>query len=506
LITPEKGLSMPEVKMTGNSPSASSMSNSMNTTLQVQSKSSAVDVRGLNIYDFMMDTHDGTNGYRDGTYLIPHPKEAFYDTRRQSSFYKNYFRAIVSAMITPVFNNDPKREYEDRIVDAFIDDSDGSGTSLTQMIKEACTIARVCGVSFIVMDTPSYQPDTMADVLDKRLFPYIYLKRPQCVKDYVANDRGKITEITFYDKKVSDGRGSFTQYYRKWDALRWYLMYEKKGSDGKPVFIVEGEGLHGCGILPVISVTGFARTSSLYEFPDPPLFDLAGLTFSIYNRESEIRNMEQTQAFSTLYMQDGNQDVVLGTNNYLSVPMDAKITPGFISPDAAHLTNLVANCDKAREDLYRIAEQSGVVGVKSAESGISKQWDFIAHESVLKTTAYVAEQTEYKIIDLLGRYAREVFDYECDYPQEYSPNHSEERIRVALDALDRMPPEPVKNALWAEFCKTYWADMPEEAEMIVEALNSQPAAMVSEEEPVSEDTQPEVDPEPEISQDKIDDR
>ena len=49
----------------------------------------------VNQYDFMDNAHDGTGGFRDGRYLVPHSRETFYTKRRELSFYKNFVRDVV---------------------------------------------------------------------------------------------------------------------------------------------------------------------------------------------------------------------------------------------------------------------------------------------------------------------------------------------------------------------------------------------------------------------------
>jgi hypothetical protein len=444
----------------------------MNTAVVVQSRAAHIDTRTLNIYDFMMDSYTGQNGFRDGAYLIPHPKEAFYDTRRKSSFYKNYFRAVIDAMVTPVFAQPAKRVYADAALDAFLDDCDGAGTPLCRMLQHAITRARVCGVSFIVMDTYAQQPDTVQDAVATRKIPYIYTMLPQQVRRHTTY-HGKLVSIMFVDKPVKDTDGIIRQQYREWDSEKWRVVMEKgQPVGGQTEYVVVEEGYHGLGVLPVIAIADFAHTSNLELLPDPPMYDLAGVNFSIYNRESEIRNMEQSQAFSTLYMQDGGGDVVLGPNNYISVPMDAKIPPGYISPDSAHLVNLVANCDKAREDLYRIAEQNGVVAVKTAESGIAKEWDFRAHEAVLRQTAQAAERVDYATVELFSRYMGGAIAYEVTYPHEYAPSASTNRIDLILRSMQEAPPSEIALALWKEYVAEFWRDNEERRDEVLEIITT----------------------------------
>lgn len=461
-----------------------------NTSIQVQSQGTAVDVRGLSIFEFMDDTYTGERGYRDGTYLIPFPKEVFYNSRRQSAFYKNYFQSIVKAMVDPVFVNEPTREYGNDIAQSFAEDADACGTPLTSIVKNAMRDGRVLGSSFVIMDTApaTAQPDTVRDAVDARSIPYIYLRKPQDIYAY-THQSGRMVSVTFYEDTIKEGSQEINRYMR-WTAQTWEVLEERRDQYGEKKLIVVASGVHGLGVLPVIPVLDFVDSANLKELPDPPLYSLAGVCHSIYNRESEIRQMEQTQAFSTLCMQDGGQDVVIGPNNYITIPMDAKIAPMYISPDAAHLVNLVNNCNKAKEDMYQIAEQNGVKGVQASASGVSKEWDFRAHEAVLKRTAYAATRLEEKIFEMLGLYMGLDMDTTTVYPLQFSPTWTTDRLKIVLDTIDRVPPPAVANALWAEFVSEYWRGDNEKIEEVIEELEAEKKMMANRQpngEPLPED-------------------
>ena len=55
---------------------------------------------------------------------------------------------------------------------------------------------------------------------------------------------------------------------------------------------------------------------------------------TVFNKDSEIRELERAQGFSFLYAQGIEPgDLTIGANNYLNVPEGSTIPPGYCSPD-----------------------------------------------------------------------------------------------------------------------------------------------------------------------------
>jgi hypothetical protein len=437
--------------------------------MSIEDKTAFVDVKNLPVPVFMDHTFYGTEGYRTGAYLVPHPREVFYNTRRHSSYYKNFFRPIVRAMIDPVFSQEIVRSTDNDLFENFIENCDAAGTHINDFVKRAIYIARISGCAFVVMDNfkSSEQPDTVAQAAEQRTFPYVYIKKPQDVHSYTSNQFGKLDEITFFEKEITVGDKKVSL-YRRWNATRWAVVeFKDKGE------IIHASDVHGLGIIPVVPVLDFADTRNLSKLPDPPLYDLARLNFALFNKESEIRTMEQSQSFSILCIQGGSEPIALGPHNYLQIPADAHIEPKYISPDAQHLVNLVGNSEKLREDIYRIAQQNGVIGVRGNTSGVSKEWDFRAEENVLKVTAQAGRSLESNIADLFEKYIKTDFDYETQYPTQFSPTYDQDRIVGMLNAIDKLPPQEIMTELWRDFVQTFWKNNPDRIKAIGAVMDQQ---------------------------------
>ena len=443
--------------------------------MKIQKTDSYKNVRTLNPFDFVEHTYDGSYGYRDGTYLIPHPREVFYETRRDSSYYINIFASVINAMVNEVFTNELPRTSNNTLFDAFIKNADGLGASLQEMIEDAMYMARMSDAAFVVMDNfpAEVQPSTVAVAAQQRIVPYIYIKRMQDVYQVEEDKTGRLTSIDFYDDKTTIGTGADKQEvptYRKWTATFWQHYYILKGAVVNILTVP-----HGLGVLPVIPITDFSRKKRISQIKYPSMYSLAFLCYAVYNKESEIVSMEQYQCFSIFYVSGRISIDTMGHSNVIEVPLDAKFPPGYCSPNAEMMKGLVSNSDRLIEAIYRNARQKGVIALVE-QSGIAKQWDFRGEESVLKRTASAAKGLEEKIAFLFGKYVKSIITFTVEYPKNFSPSFQKDMVSETLEIIKEQPPEPLAKRLWMRLAKQIFGEDKQTGDTLIAELEAENGA------------------------------
>lgn len=451
---------------------------------KVDDTNNAINILGVNPYLFMTHAYEGTGGFRDGNYLVPHTREMFFVNRKQLSAYRNYVRPIIRALVEPVFvdeairiltdaNGNELPEESDTLFGTFIEDCDNKDTCLQSFTEDVCTSARLHGVTFVVMDNfpQSMQPETTEMAIEERIMPYVYQRYAYEVEDVTTDDFGCITSITFIEEPVKDSKGDKQSRFRTWTDQ--YSQVMTKNPQGQLV-AVSAPVVHGLGMLPVIVVYGTKRKNNSV-FVEPPLYDLARLNTVIFNKDSEIRDQERAQAFSNFYVQSSESgNFTLGPHNVIILPMETSITPGFASPDSAILAGLVSNTKDLVDALFQMAEQSGVKGVQSASSGVAIQWDFYSTESQLKKTAYTATKLEDDIHDLFVAYTGEDLEYVVQYPCEFQPGDAKTTVTMYKDVLSMSPPIALKNKVWEKVARVILTDEdPKEVAEIIEEMETE---------------------------------
>jgi hypothetical protein len=271
----------------------------------------------------------------------------------------------------------------------------------------------------------------------------------QQIAEYQLDDFGRVISITFAAKpekvvkKIGEAPESEKRFLRFTKEEIATLKYEKG------VWIVLDSRPNPIGEIPVIGMYFSDRpVDSL--FPFPPLYSLARVNHEMYNVGSEMRELQRAQAFAIKYMQaDPSASVSVGANTMLFVPPTATIAPGQIAADMGGHDALLKYLADLRDDFFRIAKQNGVVGVETSESGIAKEWDFRAEESLLKGTVQACMHAEMKIADLFKLYTNEQFIYNAQYPHTFAPASTMDELKVLGEYmfLDGVPIEGKRQAL-----------------------------------------------------------
>lgn len=397
---------------------------------------SAINIGAMNAYKFIDDAYFGQGGFRNGDYLIPFSLESDYLSRKKLAYYKNYIKPIIRAMVEPCFGEEAKRSITDQAgnpidnkFSLFLNDVDVGGTYIQDFTHNATNICRRHGVSFVVMDNFANQPESEKEAIQNRLYPYVYIKKAWEVDSFDTDIFGNLEWIVFCDKPVKINGKDQTR-YSKWTKTEYQVL---TGTGSKKVLV--SSYIHGLGQVPVIMTFSDSVESKETILIDPPLYDIAKLNYVIYQMSAELRDLERAQAFSVLFAQGiPPESMATGPKNYLNIPIEASISPGYASPPFEIMAGLVQNQEQIRKDLYTIAEQAGVVGVQSSESGIAKSYDFFAHEDTLKRTSTIAETIEYKISDMFKLYTNEDYIYTVNYKRDFAPMGLDREI----DRIDKV--------------------------------------------------------------------
>ena len=409
-----------------------------------------------NIYTFVKHSYAGTGGYKSGDYLIKHDKEDTIRRRKKSVFYKNYVKGIIDSLITPVFTDEALRVTNNDIFQAFLDDVDNKGNDIQSFSKVVLKYTRMHGVCFTLMDNFAYEmPETKDEVLETRSYPYIMFKTADQVGHIETDDFGKLEEISFIDDVcVEAGVTKIT--YRLWTP-EYTVEYEIR--DGHR-YELEERFEHGLGFLPVIA-TYIDMDSDV--MPQPPIYDICRMNYTIYNMDSEQRNLERLTAFPMLSIQskDSNANVNIGADSLLVYggEYDGSVTaPSWINPGADILTvlNTLSN-----ELLAKLIESANVIGAtavnngNASKSGVAMSYEFLGQSYALKETARIAENFELMVSIMFGLYIDQTVEYSVRYQSNYKPSQDEinKKVELLQKIIDMGISEQITATMQAELIK-----------------------------------------------------
>lgn len=445
------------------------------------SGNAAIDIGMIDQFVLLEQAFNGTDGFKNGRYLIPHHRELFYDRRRQYSPYVNYFKTIVEAMYEPVFTKDFMRDHKNEIFAKFEKNTGGVQVSLTKFIKLCLKYVRLHSTVFIVVDNRKQTTESQEEALKNDDYPYAYIKKAyELNMDGVAFDnRGKLLSIMFFDhSETTCNSNDSVDFYRYWDFNKTILYKQDKNfkdsscedfSKGTKNFskkyTLAEEFSHNLGEIPIFIAYEELPDTPINIIPEPNRYDLMRVNHTIFNQDSEGRNLERDQGFSIFIKPENpgeENDINIGTNNYIGFPPDSRHAPGFVSPDSKILQALLEKRMSMQEALIAIADQSGVQGItksKNAKSGLAYAFEFFAYESTLITSAKIAAEIELNIVRLFNLWTNEKVEYSIDYPKSFKPNQTAELFTTQNEVLDLMDvPKVFKDKVWLEKFKLMYPD------------------------------------------------
>lgn len=402
----------------------------------------------INRYIFQTEAYEGTGGFDSGSYLIAHQREAWFQNRMKFSVYVNFVRPIIKAMVEPVFVKEPTRGYRTSpLTESFIQDSTLSGINMTEFTEKCLTYLRLHSVVFVVVDNVNAGSSEMLEVeaAQSGMRPYAYLRTADktCPEWIKTTEFGQLESIIFKEKPVLVKTGQETKWeerFRMWSATDSKVLRKKENAQGKDDFEVIETIEHGLGMVPVAVIHDTKPSDPEQVLVCPKMRGVVRLAHSIYNKDSEIRELERSQSFAIFCIQqntgkDGAAGLVLGPNNVLFYPEGASNPPAYISPDMNVLKQLLENRESQKKDLFDLAEQSGVMAVtKEAKSGLALSYEFRAYEETLKKSAQLAEEIEMSIMAIFEGWTGLATNYEVNYDKDFKP----QRGLMDVEIIERL--------------------------------------------------------------------
>lgn len=405
----------------------------------------------LYVNDYLFCTHlyDGSGGIKDGTYLVPFERELYYTKRKSLASYRNFLKPIINALVEPVFSNPITRTTTNPLYLGFIDDCDNRETSLSNIMAKAATLMKLHGVTFVVMDNFNDPPGSQATVLADRKYPYIYIQPAYTVDSYEVDKFNKLISITFKgEDEVIDGK----KYKILWRYDSVAITKQYHTGSGKDSKLIREEPVeHGLNVMPVIPVYDNGLTDQV--LPPPTFYDIAKLNWSLFNKDSELRDLERAQSFSVFYAQLGgsNNNITIGPHAMMNLPADPSITipPGYASPNPGISDQLVKSCNEFVESIYKAASQQGIVGIKQT-SGIAEAYKFQSANTQLKQTANIMQNLETKLVAMFGRYTKQTIDCSISYTKQYDTYYS----NINVDEIAKLLQLDISDEIKKEIKKT----------------------------------------------------
>ena len=422
-------------------------------------------------YQLLRDAYFGSGGFETGAYLSKHKRESEedYTFRRNNAYYLNYFAPIVNALVDPIFKKNPLRDYHgsaERIIKSFSLDADAAGTNIQIFIKRAAVMAKVYGISFIIVDNArNVDSRSQQEMLQRRQFPYAYVLEPDNLEEYGIDKTGDLEYIKF--KEIAHIESGTIQYrYVYFDRTSWKIW-----GNG----IALQQGTHNLGRVPVVPL--FSRMLEQKTMrPTPELLPIARTAKALYNHCSWLGEILRNQTFPLLTIPSLDaKNLVIGTNNALGYNPDYSHEPNFIAPPSDPATILQNQIASLVQEMYRMANLSFIISTtQNNNSGIARQWEFERTNQQLANFAVQCAHAETAVMNLVAQWVNEDITYTVAYPDNFGIVDVTEELAQAQAVLDMGLGDGLREEVLKKVMAAYCPDMPDERfDELVEQLQKQ---------------------------------
>jgi hypothetical protein len=456
-------------------------------------------------WQYIRDAVDGTGGFTNGLYLYPYRleynngiAEAKLKERREQADYDNFAKDVCNAAWEQIIQSRVLivRKSEDKDLENFWLDCDGTGTSMTDFWEYTMRQSRMFGTGYVCIDRPSYNPVSAADdVMTDDNRPYIYAIPSQNVLDWTFDSQGDLNGILIiepdeqemtYTEGVTgsvdlENHGGLAldspHYLRIWTNHMWarfkaitpeYGLSQIANADplrpGNAYQFVEG-GVNQLGEIPIVMLFN--------DYPGPKrlighseMIDVARIAQTVYNIDSEAREIERKCAlFLAMPVKDAkgydSKQIVVGTDSMMVYDGDAG-KPEWITPNLDALDKLAHKRQEKIDSAYNMAHLRVLINTIQTKSGYHAEVEF---QKTVRRIAYHAEQledAEMHIARLFLKYkgaANQLNDgvkFEITYPREFGVQDIERQMARTQILIGMQLGDQVNKETVEQLFRTVW--------------------------------------------------
>jgi hypothetical protein len=451
------------------------------------------------VWRLLAHAYLGSGGFRDGTYLIAHPRE-FLDhqspnpsrpspkllARRTLARYENMAAQIVDQKCAALFRNPPTRQVNDlsdrtpHPIRKWWNDVDGAGCQIDDYIADAWLVAAVFG-HVVILPTREREktpPMTFAD----QSMPYCSLYTPLDIPDWTVNERG--TQLTGLRLLEPVPRASIEDPLPSLGVTRsriitltgWELAEGGQRID---------RGSWNFDKLPAVYL--FAKGNPLIPWMGQSVLGDPKLFVDDYNLSSEIRELLRAQVFGHLNVPLGPDGKFTfdqarqmlgpeaGTSNVLFTPLPAS----FISPSGENVVSYQEERRQLQRKILRLCSLPFDSDSKDAESEGSLKLKREDMNQIVAAYADQCEKADYQLAEWWFRltYGPERWRAEWDaanvmirYPDSFDVTPFETILEQAQAAVSLEMPHTFMVELKKRLVGQFLPDAPQD---VVDAINNE---------------------------------
>jgi hypothetical protein len=393
-------------------------------------------------YDFFRRSYEGGSAYRDGKFLIRHPRENDddYERRLEQASYVNFCSDVCDIYTAYLYREQPERKFKnkDAVIEAFMVDADLEGRAWPKVMRGLSNMASYFGLMGIIVDKPTGKIGvSRAAELEAGIRPYVAAYTPLSIWDWKfskdANGIRFLSELIL--EEDNDGG---PQQVMRWTIFNWELWELKSGSDNK--FVKVGGEDHSLAEIPFALLRNRDSFKKMSGVSD--IADIAPVNRRIYYLDSDALEIIDSTAFpilegSAAAIEDTSgkdQETVIGNASLLKRPEGGE-AEGFRWIEAPHtsLAQILAHRNSSISDIKYMSKTGQTEAEKGQPaSGVSLELTFQQLNALLADKAENAETFEDRIFRLVDLWEGVDHGAEIKYTRKFGIRDMMHDLDVAL--------------------------------------------------------------------------
>lgn len=393
---------------------------------------------------FFLKSYEGGESYISEETLFSHVRENDDDfrDRLKRAHYQNYCQPLTDFVPDFIYGSDIERQATGAALksnfDAFKNNVNRAGLSLTEFMRELAEDIRIFGHMFVQVDKPAL-PSALgtgtvtvsaAQARRLQLEPYFIKICPLEVLDWVTDAKGNYVYLKrkeCYDELVARSRTPIER-YTEWYTDEYTITRLDVSDTAKPRILDVNTYPNTLKELPFVKVI-YKHAKSNRDISLSFLEDIASQNRSVFNLTSLIDEFLYRQCFNVLAMPSSTQvatrdtvEGVIGSSNILEFPNEAKHAPGYLSPPVEPAAFIQAERQAVVEEMYRTAAQdiASELMAGSNRSGDASRQAFGRQVPVIARQADTLQEAERRLLSMWAKLQGKEWTGKIAYKDDYS--------------------------------------------------------------------------------------
>lgn len=403
-------------------------------------------------WQFLMDSYQGGDSYRNGNYLQRYNLESNkdYQLRLNNVPLDNQCRSLINLYVSFLFRQEPDRDLgtleDNPTVESMLEDADLDGRNMTAFMKDVATWSSVFGHIWICVAKPNVGATTLADELAQGVRPYLSLYTPLAVRDWQWEQQPNGSYALSYIKVVEEINGQNNKIV-EWTktTITTYYVDDKT----KKLTSMESQP-NELGRLPWICA--YAERSPVRGIGQSLIDDIADQQRMIYNELAEVYDSIRLDTHPSLVATAETKAEGASAGQIITMPetMDPNLKPYVLQFAGGQIDKIYLSIENRRKIIDAMGNVGSVRATETREmSGIAIETEFQLLNARLTNIADNLELTEEHIWEEVANYLGQPWTGEVEYPDNFALRN----VDNELDQLAKMKALSARPEIQAEIDK-----------------------------------------------------